>query len=88
MVLNKKLMITRVITTEGNISVQTKYHGSPSHDCQNISLNIINVNLMVALKESQRMTKVMRIHPLGIMGICNKFNGQPTQRLLRHLSLD
>lgn len=77
MVLNKKLMNTRIITTEGNISVQTKYHDSPSFDCQNISLNIINVNLMVALKENHKMTKVMKIHPLGIMAICNRFNGNP-----------
>ncbi len=36
-----------------------------------------NVNVLVMLKESQGITKVIRILPLGIMDICTIFNGNP-----------
>ncbi len=45
--------ITKVITihAKGNINVGTKFHGSPSNSCWDISLKTTTVNLMVALEE-------------------------------------
>lgn len=60
----------------GTMDICNKFNRNPSISLE-ISQNTTNINLQVALKESQGITKVSRIPPLGTINVCTIFCANP-----------
>ncbi len=60
----------------GDMNVWTKFHGSTSKSCRDISLRTTTTPWRY--KKSQWIIKVSRIHPLGTMNVYTKFIGNPS----------
>lgn len=57
----------------GTLNICTKFHGNPANSCQDTSIKIKNVNLLIPLEKKSVITKVTRVHPLGTTNICPHF---------------
>lgn len=68
-------------------NVLTKFNSNPSNSCGDITLEITNVNLMVALQVKSGVTKNMSIHPLSATDIFIKISRHAIQQVLRYLGL-
>lgn len=55
-----------------------KFHGNTSNSCCKISLKTTYVNPNGGARGNVRVTKVSRLHPLGIVNVCTKLNANPS----------
>lgn len=59
------------------MNVRTKFHGSPSNRCGDISLETtLETNIVVVPRKSKGITKFTGSHPLVTMNFCTKFRGK------------
>lgn len=75
LMLDEKFSKVIRIHPHGTMNICTKFLGNPSNNCQDMSLEVKNVNINSdPMKRGHLITKVSRANPLESMIICMKFH--------------